>query len=615
MIPWFGSPPDGRSFEAATIITTLWLRDAELGDTVAGLPWLADGVVRGESAIPRFLQEMADADIALAKTAALLPWLADEVSIGETSAFGYLARFARQNLELPWLVIESHWFNAEVTSDTLSALHFLEELSAIDPELARLTASVPWLADDITGNELSALRSLQSIASHGFPELAKLLAGFPWFADGADRDLHDYVLTVISHMTIFTPHAIGQLTAQPWFTDGLDYHEAAFVTALPAYSGTTLYEDLLQAHFMQTITISLPLAGDVNIWVIQNAPFPPDDDLLAVFEDAIRASESFMGAPFPTTDIVVLVVVNDDNKAYYLGSPSKHGTGILLYRYEGGRVPAVPHETAHYYTAGGPSWFREGAAEFIEAYFNDWKGMKAIEKRANGVASNVKQACIDGPNSIEDIWHLLKVYVTRKTGCHYAMGENFLHGVYTTIGEEAMSAAMRELHLRTEEYEGWSISEEQIYDAFLEHAPSDRKEAFRDLYRRLHGGPYAYPDDSFSDDHGDETEDASVIEVGEVVEGALDYRFDFDHFRFHAQEGQKYRMNVNHESLHFASIALYSADGWLTNQNREWISRTRVPSGPQILWVAPSSGEYYFVVENFGGKSGTYTLRITTDGG
>ena len=46
----------------------------------------------------------------------------------------------------------------------------------------------------------------------------------------------------------------------------------------------------------------------------------------------------------------------------------------------------------------------------------------------------------------------------------------------------------------------------------------------------------------------------------------------------------------------------------------EWKSRSLAASGPQILWTAPDSGEYYFAVHNFGGKSGPYTLTVTLVG-
>ena len=90
--------------------------------------------------------------------------------------------------------------------------------------------------------------------------------------------------------------------------------------------------------------------------------------------------------------------------------------------------------------------------------------------------------------------------------------------------------------------------------------------------------------------------------------GTLDYMFDFDYFKFQAEEDQKYSITVNHESLGASSITLYDPDAvkW-----ERWRSRTRGSSGPRIAWIAPSSDEYYVAVQNFGGKTGDYTLTIT----
>ena len=157
---------------------------------------------------------------------------------------------------------------------------------------------------------------------------------------------------------------------------------------------------------------------------------------------------------------------------------------------------------------------------------------------------------------------------------------------------------------------GQPPTDDDIYYAFLTHAPPDREEVFRDLYQRLHGGAVAFPVSEFLDDHGDEASLATVIVAGESIEGVLDYMFDFDFFRFNAEEGRKYRMHVNHALLQTTSVMVFAPDG-LTQELWKWKSRWLVTSGPQILWVAPNSGDYYFAVQNFGGETGTYTLTIT----
>ena len=42
--------------------------------------------------------------------------------------------------------------------------------------------------------------------------------------------------------------------------------------------------------------VSLPLAGDVNIWVFQSTPFPANEDLSAIIEHTMK-SPSERGIP------------------------------------------------------------------------------------------------------------------------------------------------------------------------------------------------------------------------------------------------------------------------------------------------------------------------------
>ena len=89
--------------------------------------------------------------------------------------------------------------------------------------------------------------------------------------------------------------------SQSWFADSLGDEEVALVVVLGrVHDQGALYHHLLQGYFVQSKTVSLPLAGDVNIRVFQNTPFPPHEDLLAVIEDVALITEQFTGEPFPT---------------------------------------------------------------------------------------------------------------------------------------------------------------------------------------------------------------------------------------------------------------------------------------------------------------------------
>ena len=187
-------------------------------------------------------------------------------------------------------------------------------------------------------------------------------------------------------------------------------------------------------------------------------------------------------------------------------------------------VSYLRHEAAHYYFGGpsGPRWLHEGAAEFVESYINDHTGVQNLSDRRTDLSMTAQANCIwIGTENIRHHAYLMKyVYQFRyDNDCEYYSGHHFLLNLFETMGGEAMSSALRELHLLGEDNsqsEGRANTEDEIYYVFLQHTLSERVEEFRDLYRRLHGATAAFPETNFSDDHGDEVETASAIEVGGV---------------------------------------------------------------------------------------------------
>ena len=653
IIPWFKNPPADFSPQAAQIITDIWLQDSDVGDTVAKLQWVGDGVDEEELHALRFLNGIAQTDIKLAKTATTFAWMADGITKDERNILWGLRDIASNDLDLARTAITLSWLADSVTSIEDGILFALSDLASEDLDLARTAIALPWLIDKVTPNEVNELLALSRIAS-GDIQLARTILTFPWIVDSVtvkegsmlqdlawiasadlqlankilaqpwvdgqwDRHLYRDLMNSLGSIASRRTDALSQLTAQPWFADGLSEEEAALVVTLSDLNEESpLYRDLLNAHYTQTRTISLPLAGDVNIWVTQSAPFPQDEDVLTTIEDSARIMESFFEVSFPTSDIVLLVVDQDFNfedfnfEGFGIGGFNAESYMVLT-RYDGREeeVPSVPHETAHYYMKGtiGPTWLVEGGAEFFEAYVNDLTGTQDLKDRRIEVSQKVQSLDID-LSGLENIRHC--TYEGRHIRCPYRMGENLLHGLFETMGEEAMRATLRELYLLNLEQEtrlaGAPDEEERVYLTFLKHTPPDRKEAFRELYRRLHGGQFAFPEIDFSDDHGDEASAASEVQVGDVVEGTLDYMWDFDYYRFQAQEGQVYWVNVNHDTLRSSSVSLYGSDG---QTEQRWMLRDRDSTGPRMLWEAQDSGEHYFAVQNFGGKTGKYTFTIT----
>ena len=73
--------------------------------------------------------------------------------------------------------------------------------------------------------------------------------------------------------------------------------------------------------------------------------------------------------------------------------------------------------------------------------------------------------------------------------CPYSLGEFFLTNLFEMLGKEAFGAAIRELYLLSRSQLRW-VTEEEIYQAFLDHTPARELRAFQYLYERWHGGAF-----------------------------------------------------------------------------------------------------------------------------
>ena len=109
-----------------------------------------------------------------------------------------------------------------------------------------------------------------------------------------------------------------------------------------------------------------------------------------------------------------------------------------------------------------------------------------------------------------------------------------------------------------------------------------------------------------TDDHGDDTGGATAVEVGEDTEGILDYEGDTDFFRFSAEAGQLYRIDVALGTLDDSVAELLDSDGWEVAYNDDYGGTL----GSLIVWEAPDSSDYYVEVSGFGG-TGSYTLTVS----
>ena len=358
----------------------------------------------------------------------------------------------------------------------------LRYLPTKDVELARLTVGQPWVEDGITLLELFAITSIDSLADVDL-ELAKQVFEEPFMAPPF-RDRDAFAIQALASMVSERPETsvMALLADQPWFIDGLDDQEAALlrVIGFPIYISDDFRRALIETHHIASASIQLPLSGEIELVVVRHTPFPPDDYTLAAMEEGVRASEAFMGEPFPYNDVILVIGDSDlwPGPATYMGGPS--GAHIRVHdpeRY----VSQAPfkatlyHEIGHFYISGSIPWLFEGGADFLEAYTRASLGEESLEERLASLESS-QSSCLQ-----QTIQEHIDNYLR---SCAYVLGERFLLTMYAILGHEGASAALREA--RWERGEPFP-TEEAIYDTYLKHTPPGREDEFRDAYRRLHG--------------------------------------------------------------------------------------------------------------------------------
>ena len=549
-LPWMQDWLTLRDVNGLNVLNLLLAEDGELARMALEYLWVIDGVKEEEYVALDFLASMASIDPELGRIAAGLPWLGDGLDRegDEVYALARLRDISRQDadlartaMNLPWVVdgvASEEWRLDGRHSGEAGYLLFLQEIAGVDLDLASTVASLPWF-----GQEYFASRTLASIVTHAEPEVARILLRKPRFVDDI-TPIEEATLKNLSGIAyldvdaaLFSARSVGNhpgdfdlhfissvfgimnddpglvrwrlLTSQPWYADGLDYQEAALIIVLGDFAGPAdypgvegirnrqqLYFDLVQTHFTQAKTISLPLAGEVNIWVFRAEPFSPGEDIPEMIEDVARKAEDFTGLAFPTNDIILLIEDSIARGAHL-------GSSMIL-----GRAPprSVHHETAHYYFGNtliqGPVWLTEGGAELIRALLWDQMGIQSLEERKSELLrpGSAYDRCV---HKYGNLWGLHAVSRFRLHSsfdiCPYAMGEYFLLEVHDAIGTERLAAAIRDMPERLilpdskffpDRIDRERVREEELYLILLEHTPVERLERLQELYREVHGGPF-----------------------------------------------------------------------------------------------------------------------------
>ena len=161
----------------------------------------------------------------------------------------------------------------------------------------------------------------------------------------------------------------------------------------------------------------------------------------------------------------------------------------------------------------------------------------------------------------------------------------------------------------------WSLETNDDYENSLASRIIWEAPESGDYYLRLNGGvrydqvgSYTLTVSNIDDDHGDDIDDATAAAVGADIEGVIDYEGDSDYFRFTAEEGLFYQIDVALGTLDDSIVELYDADGSFLDTNDDYGDTL----ASRLYWNAPSSGERYVLVGGaYTSSRGTYTLTVS----
>ena len=608
-VPWLGSPPDALHRRAAESIIGLWGSDAGLGDSVARMEWVVDEPTEDEAGALAFLLELSASEPALTALLLQLPWVvdmpADTSGSTEWSLFRLLLAVGLDSPDLAQLLLNHPLFADDLTHEEAQFAELLVETGSANLEWAKRLAATGWVSDGIERYELRLLSAAIASAESPMPH-SEFLLGIPGLTDQLTGDLRVYATRALTELALDRREHLEEVTAQRWFADGLTEEEAVLIVILAgaAEDLPAHFRDLLAGRFSLERTVGLPVTGEVRLWAVQDKPFPDGEGILQAMEDAARYLEELVQEPLPT-NVLILSVVDPRKEQYGLGGELLN-THIRVARNPlTGNVEEIAHETGHFIFTG-PRWYSEGACELGRAFVHHRTGLQTMDQRREELANTDR--CSRYANIRHWAHNVEEAGATPGDRCPYILGEKLLLNAWDLLGQDNVSAALRELHVLDRDAKQ-PVTDELIFDVFLRNTPVEKEGDFRDLYRRLHGGAFTLQDTDFNDDHGDEAVSASIVMAGQSVTGELDYTFDFDYLRFRAQEDQKYRITTQHPSLPPDWLAIYGHDG-VTLDTRGLKSSSATPSGIEMLWTASSTGDYYVAVRNFGGLTGAYTLSI-----
>ena len=518
-------------------------------------PWLADGISDPDQMALNGLLLTDGINRDLAMFVASADWFADgtnstDMYSGEIYFLQYLQLLAQKSKSLADLLQSFTWLQDDLTFDETDTLRSLNRIAERDLQFTLDMARAPWVRDGLVGYEEDALGSLGRLFLSN-PDLARQLLANTVHAPVWSSDIR-----VIGTLEDFASHTDAQghrtdrhhrIVSTPWFTDGLDPRERALVNALSMVGvnnhsvdidlqidHNSHFDRLLEQQHTKSLTFSLPLTGPFRVWVFDDKPISEDLNILNTFAHGLRGAERIVNTALPFNDLVILMTrgptgnFGRDEPTSLTGISGLWPQTVLvnqdgIIRIHETRTNLIYQIVASLYfdeSAGpnyayyehpdprarllNPKWLARSAHEFINAFANDSQGSRSFADQNHEWVTEAQSKCAAGGYS--NIYELslqerTVLYSRAEPLRHCAdlYGRILLYRIFTTLGEERMSLAMRDIHVLAEGDGEWknaegilTPSDRDIYHTFLTHTPTELRDEVRHWYHHIHGGPFVH---------------------------------------------------------------------------------------------------------------------------
>ena len=489
--------------------------------------WLADGINEVENLLLGYVYTIRDAARFIAAVDTVgprdalpvpegigVPWAQDELTYDEVRALWALDALIKGHPDLAQIVLDFPWVNDDdISPDEYRVISYILKLSD-HPDIAAAVVGFPWLGDGEINTEQANAIQLMAMLVDSSPDRIRTIANATFLDYVGNETMQPRIISAAAYHC-WWPGLSQLILDQPWFQDGITAQEGAAIILIgndlwygQSHSDYILNELILGEPKAKSETFAIS-SGDIDIYLLSRSPSQASDDLILDWASTgIEVMADFMGPdwPWPVDDVIVLVEPDYEYSIYYEPGGLNLGSHIMV---RGPHKEIVYHELAHFYASEYGSlteWLVEGWAEFMVSYILQVTEKADLRQRYGLAQERVAQLC--DPHQITNIdqWNeatkgltVSEAKNTKYWPCAYPLGEVFLLEMYDALGHEVVASSLRELYSNmlfgyqpTTENRPRNYStdkERMIYQVFLSNTPPEMQDEFRDLYRRLHGGP------------------------------------------------------------------------------------------------------------------------------